>query len=284
MGSGVASLPGRPLTAPRAVGADTRSKLVSAPTTGTHGRVMTFRRIVIKLSGRAIAGQDEYGFSAEALHHLATEVIAVRDLGIEVAIVVGGGNVFRGTRSESWGIDRVEADNIGMMGTVINSLLLRGKLNALGQDDVRVMTAVPIDAVAEPYIRLRAVHHLEKGALIVLASGNGQPFLTTDYPSVQRAIEIGADALLVAKHGVDGVYDSDPRANPEARRFRQLTYQDVLDSDLRVMDQAAFILARDHSMPIHVFDIEKKGIMAAICAGEHYGTVIDKGVEKATYA
>lgn len=245
---------------------------------------MSIKRVVIKLSGRAIAGPDEYGFSADALHHLASEVIAVRALGIEVALVVGGGNVFRGNRSETWGIDRVEADSIGMMGTVINSLLLRGKLNALGQEDVRVMTAVPIDAVAEPYIRLRAVHHLEKGALIILACGNGQPFLTTDYPSVQRAVEIGADALLVAKHGVDGVYDSDPRTVPGARRYERLTYQDVLDNDLRVMDQSAFILARDHDMPLHVFDIEKAGIMAAICRGEHHGTVINKEVEESAYA
>jgi uridylate kinase len=242
------------------------------------------RRIVIKLSGRAIAGPDEYGFSADALRHLATEVIAVRELGIEVALVVGGGNVFRGNRSQSWGIDRVEADNIGMMGTVINSLLLRGKFNALGQADVRVMTAVPIDAVAEPYIRLRAVHHLEKGSLIILACGIGQPFLTTDYPSVQRAVEIGADALLVAKHGVDGVYDSDPATNAAARRYDRLTYQDVLENDLRVMDQSAFILARDHGMPLHVFDIEQAGIMAAICQGEHHGTVINKEVERSAYA
>ncbi|WNI16273.1 UMP kinase [Actinacidiphila sp. ITFR-21] len=245
---------------------------------------MAFKRIVIKLSGRAIAGQDEYGFSADALHHLASEVVAVRKLGIEVAIVVGGGNVFRGNRSETWGIDRVEADNIGMMGTVINSLLLRGKLTALGQENVRVMTAVPIDAVAERYIRLRAMHHLEKGAVVILASGNGQPFLTTDYPSVQRALEIGADGILVAKHGVDGVYDSDPRTNPGARRYEQLTYQDVLEHELRVMDQSAFILARDHAMPLHVFDIEKPGLMAAICGGEHHGTVINQYVEQSVYA
>ncbi|MFC7639778.1 uridine monophosphate kinase [Streptosporangium lutulentum] len=162
--------------------------------------------------------------------HLATEVIEVRKLGVEIAIVVGGGNVFRGSRSDAWGIDRVEADNIGMMATVINSLLLRGKLNAMGERDVRVMTAIPIDRVAEPFIRLRAVHHLEKGAMLILACGIGQPFLTTDYPSVQRALELGADGLLVAKHGVDGVYDSDPCVDPGARRFERLTYDEVLDS------------------------------------------------------
>jgi uridylate kinase len=244
---------------------------------------MKYKRIVIKLSGRAIAGEDDYGFSATALQHLATEVIEVRKLGVEIAIVVGGGNVFRGSRSDSWGIDRVEADNIGMMATVINSLLLRGKLNALGQMDVRVMTAIPIDRVAEPFIRLRAVHHLEKGAMLILACGIGQPFLTTDYPSVQRALELDADGLLVAKHGVDGVYDSDPDVNPGARRFERLTYDEVLDNRLGVMDQSAFILARDHGMPLHVFDIEQPGLMAAICKGEHHGTVIHKEVERAVY-
>ncbi|HTI19835.1 MAG TPA: UMP kinase [Kutzneria sp.] len=242
------------------------------------------RRIVVKLSGRAIAGPDEYGFSAGALDHLASEVVSVRRLGLQVAVVVGGGNVFRGNRSESWGIDRVEADNIGMLGTVINSLLLRGRLTALGEHDVRVMTAVPIDAVAEPYIRLRAVHHLEKGSVVILAGGIGQPFLTTDYPSVQRAIELGADTLLVAKHGVDGVYDSDPRKHPEALRFAKLTYAHVLEQELGVMDQSAFILARDHKLPMHVFDIERTGVMAAICQGERLGTYIGPDVERSVHA
>ncbi|MFC0434288.1 UMP kinase [Kutzneria buriramensis] len=242
------------------------------------------RRIVVKLSGRAIAGPDEYGFSAAALDHLASEVVSVRRLGVQVAVVVGGGNVFRGNRSDAWGIDRVEADNIGMLGTVINSLLLRGRLTALGEPDVRVMTAVPIDAVAEPYIRLRAMHHLEKGAVVVLAAGIGQPFVTTDYPSVQRAIEVDADALLVAKHGVDGVYDSDPHKHPEALRFRKLTYAHVLEQGLAVMDQSAFILARDHKLPMHVFDIEQSGVMAAICRGERRGTYIGPDVERSAHA
>jgi uridylate kinase len=178
----------------------------------------------------------------------------------------------------------VEADNIGMLGTVINSLLLRGRLTALGEHDVRVMTAVPIDAVAEPYIRLRAVHHLEKGSVVILAGGIGQPFLTTDYPSVQRAIEVGADALLVAKHGVDGVYDSDPNKHPEALRFAKLTYAHVLEQELGVMDQSAFILARDHKLPMHVFDIERTGVMAAICQGEKLGTYIGPDVERSVHA
>ena len=189
---------------------------------------MKYQRVVIKLSGQAMAGADGFGFSAQALQHLASQILQMRELGVQVAVVVGGGNVFRGNRSDSWGIDRVEADNIGMLGTVINGLLLRGKLSALGEDNVRVMTAIPINAVAEPFLRLRAKRHLDKGAILIFSGGNGQPFITTDYPSVQRALEIGADALLVAKHGVDGVYDADPGKNPDARRYERLPYNDVV--------------------------------------------------------
>ncbi|CAO5190999.1 Uridylate kinase [Frankia sp. AiPs1] len=241
---------------------------------GKRETVAKYRRVVVKLSGRAIAGAEEFGFDSGALEHLAREIIAVRQSGVEVAIVVGGGNLFRGNQSERWGIDRVEADNIGMLGTVINSLLLRGKLTALGEDNLRVMTAVPVPAVAEPYIRLRAAHLLEKGATVILACGNGQPFLTTDYPAVQRALELGADAVLAAKDGVDGVYDSDPKVNPDAQRFSHLSYDEVISRGLRVMDQSAFILARDFGIPLHIFDIEQRGAMTAICQGEHRGTVI----------
>ena len=240
----------------------------------TPYRVAPYKRIVIKLSGRAIAGADEFGFSSEALTHLASEVVAVRRLGVQVAIMVGGGNVFRGNRSQTWGIDRVEADSIGMLATLMNALLLRGRLGALGEPQVRVMTAVPMDAVAEPYIRLRAIHHMEKGSVLILAGGNGQPFQTTDYPSVQRAIEIDADAVLVAKHGVDGVYDRDPNRDASATKFATLSYAETIARGIAVMDQSAFILARDHAMPLHVFDIDRAGAMAAICTGEHVGTTI----------
>ncbi|WP_462185923.1 amino acid kinase family protein, partial [Frankia sp. CcWB2] len=148
------------------------------------------------------------------------------------------------------------------------------------EDNLRVMTAVPVPAVAEPYIRLRAVHLLEKGATVILACGNGQPFLTTDYPAVQRALELNADAVLAAKDGVDGVYDSDPKINPGARLFSHLSYDEVISRGLRVMDQSAFILARDFDMPLHIFDIEQRGAMTAICRGEHRGTVISSSPEK----
>lgn len=234
-----------------------------------------YRRLVLKLSGQAIAGPNAFGFSSERLTHLATEVIALRATGVQVAVVVGGGNVFRGNRADEWGIDRVEADNIGMLGTVINAVLLRGRLAALGAHDVRLMTAVPIDNLAEPYIRLRALRHLEKDQLVLLACGNGQPFTTTDYPAVQRAVELQADALLVAKNGTDGVYDADPNKHPDARRFDHLSYQEVIDRGLAVMDQSAFILARDHHLPLHAFDIDRPHTAPAIATGTHIGTLIN---------
>ncbi|NIK59559.1 UMP kinase [Kribbella shirazensis] len=234
-----------------------------------------YRRLVLKLSGQAIAGPNEFGFSSDRLTHLATEVIALRATGVQVAVVVGGGNVFRGNRADDWGIDRVEADNIGMLGTVINAVLLRGRLAALGAPEVRLMTAIPINNLAEPYIRLRALRHLEKGEIVLLACGNGQPFTTTDYPSVQRAIELQADALLVAKNGTDGVYDADPNRHPGARRFDHLTYQEVIDRGLAVMDQTAFILARDHHLPLHVFDIDRPAAAPSIATGSHIGTLIN---------
>lgn len=234
-----------------------------------------YRRLVLKLSGQAIAGSSEFGFSSDRLTHLANEVIALRATGVQVAVIVGGGNVFRGDRADDWGIDRVEADNIGMLGTMMNAVLLRGRLSALGAHGVRLMTAIPIDNLAEPYIRLRALRHLEKGSIVVLAGGNGQPFTTTDYPAVQRAIELEADALLVAKNGTDGVYDADPNTSPTATRFDHLTYQEVIDRGLGVMDQTAFILARDHNLPLHVFDIDRPAAATTIANGDHVGTLIN---------
>ena len=233
-----------------------------------------YRRVVIKLSGAALAGPDRLGLDSDALRHIAGQVLEAADLGTQVAMVVGGGNFFRGSLAEQWGIERAEADSIGMLGTVMNGLILRGALNSLSDREVRVMTAMPIPSVAEPFIRLRAIAHLERGALVVLAGGIGQPFVTTDYPSVQRALELHADALLVAKHGVDGVYTADPKTDPDARRLDTITYDEAIAGDLRVMDPSAFILARDHGLPIHVFDIAGDGTMAAIVRGEDVGTRI----------
>ena len=227
-----------------------------------------YRRVVVKLSGEALAGAAGTGADPASLARVADEVLSVHSLGVQVAVVVGGGNYFRGRMADGWGISRAEADNIGMLGTVMNALMLRGALTARTDVDVRVMSAVPIHSVAEPFIRLRAVHHLERDFIVVLAGGIGQPYVTTDYPAVQRALELDADALLVAKHGVDGVYDSDPKHNPDAGKFTTLTYEEALAADIRIMDTSAFVLANEQSLTMHVFDVAAYGAMRAICEGD----------------
>jgi uridylate kinase len=236
--------------------------------------MVRYRRVVLKLSGEAVAGAGGWGVDPAGIAHLADEVLTVHALGVEVAVVIGGGNYFRGRMAEGWGIDRAEADNIGMLGTVMNALMLRGVLKGRSDADVRVMTAMPMQNVAEPFIRLRAVRHLERGSLVLLAGGIGQPYVTTDYPAVQRALELSADALLVAKAGVDGVYDADPKEHPDAKRFTHLGYDEALSRGLRVMDQSAFVLANEQHLTMHVFDVAANGAMAAICQGEDVGTRI----------
>jgi uridylate kinase len=233
-----------------------------------------YRRVVVKLSGEALAGDAGTGADPASLARVANEVLSVHELGVEVAVVVGGGNYFRGRMADGWGISRAEADNIGMLGTVMNALMLRGALTARTEADVRVMTAVPIHSVAEPFIRLRAVHHLERGMIVLLAGGIGQPYVTTDYPAVQRALELDADALLVAKHGVDGVYDDDPKYNPNAKRYSSLTYDEAIAAGVRIMDTSAFVLANEQSLTMHVFDVGARGVMQGICQGRELGTRI----------
>ena len=233
-----------------------------------------YRRVVVKLSGEALAGPAGTGADPASLARVADEVLSVHELGVQVAVVVGGGNYFRGRMADGWGISRAEADNIGMLGTVMNALMLRGALTARTEADVRVMTAVPIHSVAEPFIRLRAVHHLERGMIVVLAGGIGQPYVTTDYPAVQRALELDADALLVAKHGVDGVYDADPKHHPDAKRYTSLTYDEAIAAGVRIMDTSAFVLANEQSLTMHVFDVGAEGVMRGICEGLELGTRI----------
>src|SRR5580700_11149202 len=235
---------------------------------------LRYRRVVVKLSGEALAGTAGSGVDPASLAHVAQEILSVHDLGVQIAVVVGGGNYFRGRMAEGWGISRAEADNIGMLGTVMNALMLRGVLTASGGGDVRVMTAIPIQSVAEPFIRLRALHHLDRGLIVLLAGGIGQPYVTTDYPAVQRALELEADALLVAKHGVDGVYDSDPRLNPDAKRYTTLTYDEAIAADIKVMDTSAFVLANEQALTMHVFDVGAVGVMKSICEGGEDGTRI----------
>ncbi len=235
---------------------------------------MRYERVLLKLSGQAVAGDAEFGFDPKALNFIADEVLKLHNAGVQIGIVIGGGNIFRGNLGTQWGIEHAEADNIGMMATVINSLMLRGVLASRGTAEVRVMTAIPINTVAEPFIRLRAVHHLENGYIVIFAAGTGQPFMTTDYPSVQRAIEVRAAALLAAKSGADGVYTADPKRDPQAQRYVQLNYDTVVRQNLKVMDQSAVILARDHGLAIHVFNFDLPDAMYRICQGEDIGTLI----------
>jgi len=230
--------------------------------------------VVVKLSGEALSGSAATGVDPASLARVADEVLSVHNLGVQVAVVVGGGNYFRGRMAEGWGISRAEADNIGMLGTVMNALMLRGALTARTHAEIRVMTAVPMNSIAEPFIQLRAMHHLDRGFIVVLAGGIGQPYVTTDYPAVQRALELEADALLVAKHGVDGVYDSDPKHNPDAVRFTTLTYEEAITADIRIMDTSAFVLANEQALTMHVFDVAAVGVMKSICEGGEDGTRI----------
>lgn len=233
-----------------------------------------YRRVVLKLSGEALAGNTGWGVEPDPLAQLSEEVLAVHELGIQVAVVVGGGNYFRGRMAEGWGIGRAEADNIGMLGTVMNALMMRGALTAQTSADVRVMTAVPMQSVAEPFIRLRALSHLAQGRIVILAGGIGQPYVTTDYPSVQRALELEADALLVAKRDIDAVYDKDPNVHSDAVPFAHLTYDAAISAGIKVMDTSAFVLAGEQGLTMHVFDVAQQQLMRRICLGENIGTLI----------
>ncbi|MFD1017684.1 UMP kinase [Thalassobacillus hwangdonensis] len=235
---------------------------------------MRYKRVLVKISGGALSGNTHENFDTNSLEHISNEILSLVKSGVEVAVVVGGGNIFRGRTAEVWGIDRVEADNIGTIGTVINSLMLRGVLKSKTEREVRVMSSVPISSVAEPYIRLKAMHHLQKGYIVICAGGNGQPFVTTDYPGVQRAVELDCDAILVAKQGVDGVYTADPFKDSSARLYGTLNYDDVIANNIQVMDQSALLLARDHGLPVHIFNFDKPNIMQELCSGKDFGTLV----------
>ncbi|MBR1540753.1 MAG: UMP kinase [Clostridia bacterium] len=244
---------------------------------------MKYQRILLKVSGGALSGKNDFGFDKEALDRITDEIIKASNAGVEVAVLIGGGNIFRGRTAEDWNIERAEADNIGMMATVINSLILRGALVSKGAHDLRVMSAVPMNTVAEPYIRLRAVHHLDKGKIVVFGGGIGQPYVTTDYASLQRALEIRADVVLMAKQGTDGVYTDNPNTNPDAKRYKTLSYDEAINKNLKVVDQSAFILAKDYDMPMYIFDFNQKDSILDICEGKNVGTFVGKDCETEMY-
>ncbi len=231
-----------------------------------------YRRILLKLSGEALGGETGAGISPEAVHEMARQVREVRDLGIEVVIVVGGGNIFRGIQGSERGIDRVTGDHMGMLATVINALALQ---DALEKQDVetRVQTAVTMAQVAEPYIRRRAMRHLQKGRVVIFGGGTGNPFFSTDTTAALRAAEMQVDVILKATK-VDGIYDSDPKKNPGAKRFDTITYLNALQRQLKVMDSTAFSLCMDTKMPIIVFDFHRPGNLVRVVRGERVGTLV----------
>ncbi len=231
-----------------------------------------YRRILVKLSGEALMGSADYGIDAVFLKRLASEVAAVRERGVQVAVVIGGGNLFRGAGLARAGMDRVTGDHMGMLATVMNSLALQDSLEAFGVF-ARVMSAIRINEVCEDYIRRRAIRHLEKGRVTIFAAGTGNPFFTTDTAASLRAIEIGAHLLIKATK-VDGIYDSDPVVNPAAKRFDRLTYDQVLDGRLKVMDATAIVLCRDHDLPLRVFDLNEAGALVRVACGEEVGTLV----------
>jgi uridylate kinase len=236
------------------------------------GKPLAYKRLLLKLSGEALMGKRTAGIDIEVVDRLARDISEAVAAGCQVAVVVGGGNIFRGLAGAARGMDRATADYMGMLATVLNALALHGALEA-AKTPARVMSAIPMPTVCESYIRPKALHHIEQGRVVVFAAGTGNPFFTTDTAATLRAIEMGCDAVAKATQ-VDGVYDADPRKVPTARRFDQLSYSDVLSRDLKVMDGAAIALARDNGLPVIVFSIEEAGNLLKVLRGEGRATVI----------
>jgi uridylate kinase len=256
----------RPISASGAGGGDDEGpKLPLAPG-------VKYRRILLKLSGEALMGSQSYGIDPATLSQIADEIIDVHSLGVEIAMVIGGGNIFRGIAASSRGMDRAHADYMGMLATVINSLALQDALESRGSH-TRVLSAIEMERLCEPYIRRRAIRHLEKGRLVIFGAGTGNPFFTTDTAASLRAMEIGADIVMKATK-VDGVYDKDPNKHKDARMFRRLSYLDVLNRDLGVMDSTAISLCRDNKLPILVFNMTKPGNIRRVVLGEPLGTLV----------
>jgi uridylate kinase len=234
-----------------------------------------YRRIVLKLSGEALAGSQGYGIDPPVLDRVASEVREVVALGVQVALVIGGGNIFRGVAASAGGMDRATADYMGMLATVINALALQDALEKAGLQ-TRVLSAIEMRAVAEPYIRRRAMRHLEKGRVVIFAAGTGNPFFTTDTAGALRAVEIGADAIMKATQ-VDGIYSADPKLDANAQRLARMTYIEVLNRGLQVMDAAAISLCMDNKLPIIVFDLTRSGNIKRIVLGEAVGSIVSSG-------
>jgi uridylate kinase len=233
---------------------------------------MKYKRILLKLSGEALMGERQYGIDPKKLSDYANEIKKVHDKGVEIAIVIGGGNIFRGVSGASNGMDRVQGDYMGMLATIINGMALQGALEEKGMFS-RLQTALKVEAIAEPYIKRRAVRHLEKGRIVIFGAGTGNPYFTTDTAAVLRGIEIGADVILKGTR-VDGVYTADPEKDPTAIKFDQISFEEVLNKGLNVMDTTAFTLSQENKLPIVVFDMNKDNNLLDVCEGKNVGTVV----------
>ena len=234
---------------------------------------LEYRRVLLKISGEALTGEGQYGIEAETVAGIAAQLKRVVSKGVQVAVVVGGGNIWRGAEAESWGMDRATADYAGMLATIINALALQDALEKEGVV-TRSQSAINVQAVAEPYTRRRAIRHLEKGRLVIFAAGTGNPFMTTDTAAALRAIEINADVLRMAKNGVDGVYDSDPLTNAGAKKYDELSYLEALQMRLQVMDSTALSLCMDNHIPIKVFNLQAHASIERVITGEIVGTLV----------
>ncbi|BEU87487.1 UMP kinase [Selenomonas sp. TAMA-11512] len=232
-----------------------------------------FKRVVLKLSGESLAGNQGFGIDLPTVDEIAAQIREIRNRGIDVAVVVGGGNIWRGLAGSTKGMDRAQADYMGMLATVMNSLALQSSLENVDVD-TRVQSAIEMRQIAEPYIRRKAIRHLEKGRVVILAAGTGNPYFSTDTTAALRAAEIEADVILMAKKGVDGVYDSDPAKNPDAKRFDRLSYIEVLQKGLAVMDSTATSLCMDNKIPIIVFNIDHHENILKVAMGEDIGTIV----------
>jgi uridylate kinase len=231
-----------------------------------------FRRVLLKLSGEALMGKADFGLDAATVNTLARELVDVQALGVELGLVIGGGNIYRGMKATAAGMDRATGDYMGMLATVFNSLAVQEALERNGAD-TRVLSALDVREVAEPYIRRRAIRHLEKGRVVIFAAGTGNPYFTTDTAAALRALETGAEAILMAKNGVPGVFDGDPRKDPKAEFLPTLTHLQAIERGLRVMDTTALSLCMDNHLPIHVFELAP-GNVARVIGGERIGTII----------
>lgn len=235
---------------------------------------LKYKRVLLKISGEALMGKQGFGIDYEPVHMIANEIKKAHDAGAEIAVVVGGGNIFRGgQKSEQLGMDRASGDYVGMLATVMNAIALQSALRKLDVS-CRVQTALDINKVAEPYIRFKAIRHLEKGRVVIFAAGTGNPFFTTDTAAALRASEIGADVMLMAKNGVDGVYTADPRTNPDAKKYDRITYDDIIIRGLKVMDTSSCSLCKENNIPIIVFDFASEGAVMKILNNETIGTYV----------